>query len=80
MQNKKMPDWNEYWGMISDMNILQEKSVSIDDTLVAIEHEFSCKLLSGDHIQIITALDDRIEQLEKQEVAKKSALQADLFG
>ena len=79
MAKNILPDWNDYWSKISSLNMLVEKSNDLDDTLRNIEKEFDCKLLSGDHIQIITALEERIEELTNSRSLTKEGVQADLF-
>jgi len=46
--------------------------------LKAIEKEYNCKLMSGDQLMIIEALEERIEQL-KNDMIIKPGLQGDLF-
>jgi len=77
--SKRLPDWTTYWGRYSDLALLQKKSVELDDTLKGIEEEFQCKLLSGDHIQIITALEERIDELEEAQAKSPYGVQANLF-
>ncbi len=80
--SKKLPDWSTYWRRYNDLATLQKKSNDLDETLQGLETEFECKLLSGDHIQIITALEERIEELEKikQDSANSPyGVQASLF-
>ena len=79
MSKKGLPDWMIYWEKSSDLKKLREKSNNLDETLRGIESEFGCKLLSGDHMQIISALEDRIDDLESSQSGKESGVQADLF-
>ena len=79
MSHSKLPDWQKYWSKINDINVLQLKSSEIDETLRNIEKEFDCKLMSGDHLLIIEALENRIEELKNQLTIQKSGIQADLF-
>ena len=74
-----MRDWNAYWDKFKSLAALQEKSNNIDETFKRIEAEFGCKLLSGDHIQIIAALEERIEDLENTQAKTQAGVQADLF-
>ncbi|HPG39031.1 MAG TPA: hypothetical protein PLP19_09250 [bacterium] len=78
MQYKSLPDWQKYWAKIIDIQHLQNKSRQIDETLKAIEKEFNCKLMSGDQLMIIEALEERIEQL-KNDKNIKPGLQGELF-
>ncbi len=78
MQYKTLPDWQKYWAKIKDIQQLQYKSRQIDETLKAIEQEFNCKLVSGDQLLIIEALEERIGEL-KQELSARSGMQGDLF-
>ena len=57
--------WNKYWEKYYDLEELTQMSDDIDSTLRAIELEQRRKLLSGDHLLIISALEDRIEELEE---------------
>jgi len=79
MSSSKLPDWQKYWVKFRDINELQLKSSNIDDTLKNIEKEFDCKLMSGDHLLIIEALENRIEELKSQLNIHRSGIQADLF-
>jgi len=79
MSHSKLPNWQKYWSKISDINELQLKSSDIDETLRNIEKEFDCKLMSGDHLLIIEALENRIEEIKSQLTIQKSGIQADLF-
>ena len=79
MVKRSLPDWEKYWANFDDLELLRFKSANLDDTLQMIEKEFAAKLLSGDHMQLLDALDVRIEELERLEKAQKSAVQADLF-
>ncbi len=65
MSKTKMTDWETYWSQFDDLNLLQSKSSNLDDTLVEIQQKFDRKLLSGDQLQIIGTLEERIEELER---------------
>jgi len=65
MSKTKMADWETYWSQFDDLNLLQSKSSNLDDTLVEIQQKFDRKLLSGDQLQIIGTLEERIEELER---------------
>jgi hypothetical protein len=58
-------NWQAYWQKYENPDILNQKSDNMDDTLREIESKLERKLLSGDHIQIISALEERIEELEQ---------------
>ena len=76
----KPQDWHAYWGKYQDVTFLQERSQNLDETLSDIENEFGIKLLSGDHILIISALEDRIEELESLPAhADAEGVQGELF-
>ena len=79
MTKKLLPDWEKYWSNFRDLSLLREKSDNLDDTLQLIEQEFATKLLSGDHLQLVDALDDRIDELERLAAAEKSSVQTSLF-
>jgi len=66
-------DWVGYWAKYDDPALLQKKSVNIDTTLREIEQELNLKLLSGDQLQVIDALEDRLKSVSKR---KKSAVTA----
>ena len=74
----RVSDWKGYWRQYTDLDTLQEMCMDMDSTLQKIEAEKGVKLLSGDHIQIITALEDRIEELESTQ-AHDVGVQGDLF-
>ena len=65
MKRQTFHDWNTYWSEFNDLDELQQKSEDIDEILVSLEKESGTKLLAGDHMLIITALEDRIEWLEE---------------
>lgn len=65
MSKTKMTDWETYWSQFDDLNLLQSKSSNLDDTLVEIQQKLDRKLLSGDQLQIIVSLEERIEELER---------------
>lgn len=79
MPKSTLPDWEKYWENFTDLNLLRNKLSNLDETLQYLEKEFATKLMSGDHIQIITYLEERIEQLEHNEKIENSVVQADLF-
>ncbi len=79
MSYSKLPDWQKYWSKFKDINELQLRSSDIDETLKSIEKEFDCKLMSGDHLLIIEALENRIEEVKNRLSNHKSGIQADLF-
>ncbi len=76
---KRLPEWNAYWEKYTDLAQLKKRYDNLDDTLHLLEKEFQCKLLSGDHVQIITTLEERIDELEKLYQAQGAGLQAELF-
>ncbi|MBN1464368.1 hypothetical protein JXA02_01310 [candidate division KSB1 bacterium] len=77
MSKGALPDWEKYWANFNDLGLLKSKSANLDETLQLIEKEFATKLLSGDHMQILDALEDRLAELERME--KAQAVQSDLF-
>ncbi len=79
MSKLALPDWEKYWAQYQNRDELLELAENIDDTLQHIEKEFGVKLLSGDHMMLIDALDERIDDLEKIAAAKESPLQTSLF-
>ena len=64
MSKKMVMNWETYWSQFDDLELLQCKSVNLDDTLVEIQQKLDRKLLSGDHWQIIDSLEERIEELD----------------
>lgn len=56
--------WQTFWEKYDDPDILIQKSENLDATLRDIESSINRKLLSGDHLLIIAALEERIEELE----------------
>jgi hypothetical protein len=74
-----LPDWGKYWENFKDLDLLRRKSGNLDETLKMIEKEFATKLMSGDHMQIVDSLEERIEELERIRRAEKHVFQADLF-
>ena len=79
MAKQALPNWDRYWAKFHDRNELLEIADDIDDQLIRIEKEFGVKLVSGDHMMLMDALEERIDDLEKLKVAKDSPLQASLF-
>ena len=79
MAKSALPDWEKYWANFKDAGLLKYKVANLDETLLMIEKEFAAKLLSGDHMQLVDALEERIDELEKIEIAQKGSVQADLF-
>lgn len=78
-KQKRLPGWSAYWAQYTDLAQLKKRYDNLDDTLHLLEKEFQCKLLSGDHVQIITGLEDRIDELEQIYQAQGAGLQAELF-
>ena len=79
MSKHILPKWEKYWANFTDLAVLRAKAANLDDTLQLIEKEFSVKLMSGDHLMLLAALEDRIEELEKTEKALKGVGQTNLF-
>lgn len=79
MYKNTLPDWEKYWANFQDRNLLLYKADNLDETLQLIEKEFNTKLLSGDHIMILDALDDRIDELERVETVQRKVVQTNLF-
>ena len=79
MSRQALPNWDKYWARFHDRDELLNIADNIDDLLLRIEKEYSVKLLSGDHMMLIDALEERIDDLEKLAAAKESPLQASLF-
>lgn len=79
MSRQALPNWEKYWAKFQDRDELLDIVDNIDDQLIRIEKEYGVKLLSGDHLMLIDALEERIDDLEKLAVAKDSPLQASLF-
>ena len=77
MIKRSLPDWEKYWANFNDLELLKSKSANLDETLQMIEKEFAAKLLSGDHMQLLDALEDRMAELERME--KAQTVQTDLF-
>jgi hypothetical protein len=71
-------DWMQYWQQFTSIADLENRSCNIDETLLEIEREIGFKLLSGDQMQIIYALEERIKELRKNKPAA-NGLQASLF-
>ena len=71
-------DWSGYWARIDDPALLQKKSTNIDQTLREIEEELDIKLLSGDQMQVIEALEERLKEVSKRRKPVVSG-QIDLF-
>jgi hypothetical protein len=79
MVKSSLPDWGKYWENFKDLDLLKLKSSNLDETLTMIEKEFGTKLMSGDQMQIVTSLEERIDELERVQRAEKHVFQADLF-
>ena len=79
MSRDALPDWEKYWANFKDLGLLRSKIANLDETLLSIEKEFDAKLLSGDHMLLLDALEDRIDELERVERADKSVVQQELF-
>jgi hypothetical protein len=71
-------NWVDYWARFSDAALLQRKSANIDSTLLEIEKELDIKLLSGDQLQVIDALEERLKSVKKRGKTS-NALQTSLF-
>ena len=71
-------NWADYWARFSDVGLLQGKSANIDSTLLEIEKELGIKLLSGDQLQVIDALEERLKSVKKRGKTS-NALQTSLF-
>lgn len=71
-------DWVAYWGRYDNYSELERKSFNMDDTLHEIENEFGIKLMSGDQMMVIDALEDRLKELSKKRKVSSSA-QISLF-
>jgi hypothetical protein len=59
-------NWQRYWDAYSDVNVLKEWSADMDPLLHRLEDELGIKLLARDHFEIILALENRIEELERE--------------
>ncbi len=79
MSRSLRSDWVAYWARYSNLNELENKSFQLDDTLREIEAEVGCKLMSGDQMQIIMALEDRIRELAKTGQRSAASAQINLF-
>jgi hypothetical protein len=79
MAKSMRTDWVAYWEQFSDLDELQSKSFNLDETLVEIERVVGCKLLSGDQMQIIMALEERIREVSKRGGRSKMSAQYSLF-
>lgn len=79
MAKSSLPDWEKYWANFKDLDVLRAKAGNLDDTLQFIEKEFAIKLMSGDHLMLLSALEDRIEELEKEDKVLKGVVQTNLF-
>lgn len=79
MAKNHLPNWEKYWENFSDLEVLREKANNLDETLRLLEKEFAVKLMSGDHMQIIAALEERIDELERRQRAAQRVVQTDLF-
>ena len=73
-----MTDWKAYLAKYKTAELVK-MSMDIDNTLASIEQEKGIKLLSGDHLQIIAALDERLEELEATASTNQNSAQGELF-
>lgn len=64
--SSKQINWRDFWKQFDDPRVLDCKSDDIDETLKEIERKLNRKLLSGDQMMIIEALEDRIEELSRR--------------
>lgn len=78
-KRRHIPNWNKYWSNFTDLDLLRYKSSNLDETLELLEKEFATKLMSGEQMQLITELEDRILELERIERDKKKHIQGSLF-
>ena len=76
---KTLPNWERYWAKYNNPDELEEKLNQLDDTLKSIELEFDCKLLSGDQMELVDALEERLELLQRLDNSRESDLQISLF-
>ncbi|HOT97884.1 MAG TPA: hypothetical protein PLG50_00060 [bacterium] len=72
-------NWAAYWDQYDDLDELESFSFNLDDTLLEIERNTGCKLLSGDQMQIIMALEERIREVSKRSGSSRPDLQFSLF-
>jgi len=72
-------NWAAYWDQFDNLDELQSMSFNLDDTLLEIERNTGCKLLSGDQIQIIMALEERIREVSKRSGRSAHNAQYTLF-
>ncbi len=79
MNKSYRSNWAAYWEQFDNLDELQSFSFNLDDTLLEIEKSTGCKLLSGDQMQIIMALEERIREVSKRSAASRSDLQFSLF-
>ena len=79
MERSKLPNWTKYWGKYDDIVLLNGRSEDMDVTFQTIEAEFKIKLLSADHLEIIAALDERLEALEGELSMSTKGIQGELF-
>jgi hypothetical protein len=79
MAKSMRTDWVAYWDQYNDLDELQSKSFNLDETLVEIEKNVGCKLLSGDQMQIIMALEERIREVSKRSGKGAMSAQCSLF-
>ena len=78
-KKRHLPNWNKYWSNFTDLDLLRYKSSNLDETLELLEKEFATKLMSGEQMQLITELEDRIAELERIEREEKRSVQGSLF-
>ncbi|MBD3384244.1 hypothetical protein GF407_04880 [candidate division KSB1 bacterium] len=78
MARKNLSEWQAYWSRYSNIQELKKMAANFDDTLDHLENEMGERLLSGDHILIIEALENRIVDLENSQPVDTEA-QGELF-
>lgn len=78
-KQRHLPDWKKYWSNFTDLDLLRYKSSNLDETLELLEKEFATKLMSGEQMQLITDLEDRIDELERIEREENRSIQGNLF-
>ena len=73
-------NWCDYWAKFDDIDKLVRKSEDIDGTLISLQQEFGTKFLAGDHMLIITALEERIEYLQENSPIVEPSGQLAMFA